>query len=233
MTGPQQFKELIALVADADTEYAVQALLLRHQALHIKPISFDIQRHPQRDAGCRSDCHNLLRLWLNDYQHAIVLFDHEGCGRENVSRLDLEAEVESRLHASGWADRCAVIVISPELETWIWSDSPVVDETLGWRGQTPSMRDWLKSETPSGAMITSNRCIRKKPWKQPCGRSGSRDQQGFTSGWPKQLLSTGAKMRLSVNSREPFSSGSVYNLFAGSEFFSLGPFVPITSLLST
>jgi hypothetical protein len=147
MTDRQQIKDLIVLIPDADMEYAIQALLLRHQALDIRPITFDIRRHLQRDAGCRSDCHNFLRLWLNDYQFALVLFDHEGCGRENITRPELEAEVESRLRANGWKDRCAVIVISPELEAWVWSDSPVVDDALGWRGRTPSMREWLRSET--------------------------------------------------------------------------------------
>ena len=147
MTDRQQTKDLIVLVPDADMEYTIQALLRRHQALDIRPIAFDIRRHLQRDAGCRSDCHYFLRLCLNDYQYALVLFDHEGCGREHITRVELEAEVESRLQANGWTDHCAVIVISPELEAWIWRNSPVVDEALSWSGRTPSMREWLRSET--------------------------------------------------------------------------------------
>ncbi len=147
MTDRQQTKDLIVLVPDADMEYAIQALLLRHQALDIRPITFDIRRHLQRDSGCRSDCHNFLRLWLNHYRYALVLFDHEGCGQENTTRVELEAEIESRLQANGWTDHCAVIIISPELEVWIWSNSPAVDEALGWSGRTPSMREWLQSET--------------------------------------------------------------------------------------
>jgi len=93
MTDRQQTKDLIVLVPDADMEYTIQALLRRHQALDIRPIAFDIRRHLQRDAGCRSDCHNFLRLCLNDYQYALVLFDHEGCGREHITRVELEAEI--------------------------------------------------------------------------------------------------------------------------------------------
>lgn len=108
MTEPPKTKDLIVLVPDADMEYAIQALLPRHQALDIRPVTFDIRRHMQRDAGCRSDCHNFLRLFLNDYQYALVLFDHEGCGREQMTRLELETDVEGRLKANGWGDRCAV-----------------------------------------------------------------------------------------------------------------------------
>jgi len=68
MTNGRREKNLVVLVPDADMEYATQALLTRHEALDIRPITFDIRRHLQRDAGCRSDCHNFLRLCLNGYQ---------------------------------------------------------------------------------------------------------------------------------------------------------------------
>jgi len=44
--------DLIALVADADMEAAVRALLSRPSALGIRSITFDVKRHIQRDAGC-------------------------------------------------------------------------------------------------------------------------------------------------------------------------------------
>lgn len=54
--------------------------------------------------------------------------------------------MEKRLAISGWETRAAVVVPVPELEIWVWSDSPNVDEVLGWRGKNPSLRTWLKSE---------------------------------------------------------------------------------------
>lgn len=38
------------------------------------------------------------------------------------------------------------IVIDPELEAWLWSDSPEVDNALGWKGKSPSLRTWLKEK---------------------------------------------------------------------------------------
>src|SRR4029077_8753446 len=48
-----------------------------------------------------------------------------------------------RLGEAGWGDRAAAIVISPELENWVWSDSPHIDRALGWGGSEVPLKDWL------------------------------------------------------------------------------------------
>jgi hypothetical protein len=35
------------------------------------------------------------------------------------------------------------LVFEPELEIWIWSDSPEVDQAIGWKGHCPPLRTWL------------------------------------------------------------------------------------------
>ncbi|MDM8548700.1 hypothetical protein QUF72_01430 [Desulfobacterales bacterium HSG2] len=47
------------------------------------------------------------------------------------------------LARNGWDNRSAVIVPDPELEIWIWSDSPNVDMILGWKDRHPGLRNWL------------------------------------------------------------------------------------------
>jgi hypothetical protein len=147
MTEPNNITDLIIVVPDADMEAALRALLSRPTALGIRQITFDVKRHLQRDAGCRSGAHDYLRLWLKDFRYAMVIFDHEGCGREIKPRDIVEIEVERRLEANGWHGRCAVIVIAPELESWVWSDSPVVDDVLGWSGRNPVLREWVHFKT--------------------------------------------------------------------------------------
>ena len=44
---------------------------------------------------------------------------------------------------NGWADRAEVVVLTPEYESWAWSDSTAVDEVLGWEGRAPDLRAWL------------------------------------------------------------------------------------------
>ena len=58
----------------------------------------------------------------------------------------LESLVEKRLQDNGWRDRCAVITLVPELEAWVWSDSPMVDVVLGWHNQTHALKEWLQSK---------------------------------------------------------------------------------------
>lgn len=147
MTHASSLGDLIIVVSDGDMEFAIRAILARSEALRIRPIRFDVRRHVERDAGCRSDCHNYLRLWLREYRYSMVLFDHEGSGREHINRAHLEREVEEVLSINGWDNRAAVIVLDPELEACVWSDSPVVDEVLGWRGRTPALRGWVQSAT--------------------------------------------------------------------------------------
>jgi hypothetical protein len=138
--------DLVVLVPDKDMESAIAGLLSRHQALGIRQIKFKIHVHPWRDSGCFLNSHNFLCLMTNRYAHALVLFDHDGCGQEGQSRESLEEMVERQLSDAGWDDRAAVIVLDPELEIWVWSSSPHVDRCLGWEGKQPKLRHWLCSQ---------------------------------------------------------------------------------------
>ena len=146
MSGPLAPKDLIAIVADKDMQYAIRGLLTRHQALGVRPLRAEVRRHPQHDPACLLDAHELLRPFLGEYAHALVMFDRNGCGQESLSRAEIESLAEKRLHESGWDDRAACIVLDPELEIWVWSDSPHVDEALGWKGKQPDLRSWLIQE---------------------------------------------------------------------------------------
>jgi len=53
---------------------------------------------------------------------------------------------EERLGQVGWQGRSAAIVIDPELEAWVWSDSPHVESALGWGGRRPDLKTWLREE---------------------------------------------------------------------------------------
>ncbi|MCP4250106.1 MAG: hypothetical protein GY778_23945 [bacterium] len=76
----------------------------------------------------------------------MVLFDRVGSGGEKLTPQDLQRQVERNLAATGWGERAATIVLDPELEVWVWSDSPEVDRCLGWHGRQPALRDWLHEQ---------------------------------------------------------------------------------------
>ncbi len=139
-------KDLVVLLADKNTEYAVRGVLDRPDALGIRPILADLFVHLHNDPGCLREGHEFLRSFTNQYRHAIVMLDREGCGRQESTRQELEEQIEERLSNNGWAGRAAAIVLDPELEIWVWSDSPEVDNALGWLGRTPDLRNWLREQ---------------------------------------------------------------------------------------
>ena len=144
MTGALE-KGLIVLVADRNMQAAVEGVLLRHKALDVAAIDFDIERHPERDPGCRNEGVALLGLFHRRYAHAILMFDWEGCGAKEQSAEALEQKLEQDLQAL-WGDRARVIIIDPELESWVWSDSPHVEDILLWKGRKPGLQAWLREK---------------------------------------------------------------------------------------
>jgi len=98
------------------------------------------------DAGCFRNCHEFLKPFLPTHSRALVLFDKHGCGRETIPTDDLEREVQERLSRSGWERRAGVVVVDPELEVWVWSDSPEVERCLGWVGRQPPLRERLRQK---------------------------------------------------------------------------------------
>jgi len=153
MTNGREQKELIALVADRNMEFALRGLLSRERSLRASVASYDVFVHPEKDPGCFLKGPDFLRSFYRQYSYALVMFDREGCGREARTRTDLETDVENRLDQAGWSGRAAAIVIDPELENWVWAQSSHVELALGWGGRSPNLRQWLASE---GLVATSS-----------------------------------------------------------------------------
>jgi hypothetical protein len=144
MTVQSPPKDLVILVADKNTEFTLKGLLSRRtHSLRVRPMTFDIFVHIERDPGCLRRAHDFLRPYAQRYRHALVVFDREGCGQEDKERGSLERQVEEQLKQSGWNERAAVVVLDPELEVWVWSDSPHVETALGWSNREPGLRPWL------------------------------------------------------------------------------------------
>ncbi|NCC31557.1 MAG: hypothetical protein EOM24_05960 [Chloroflexia bacterium] len=124
-------KDLVILTADVQQEKTLETLLReRWMALGIRTVSFDIFRHPRKDAGVCHEAHTFLRAYQRSHTYALVLLDREWSGSPGNSTT-LRTQIGGRMEQSGWAsDRYVVIVAEPELEAWIWADSPVVAKEL-------------------------------------------------------------------------------------------------------
>lgn len=167
--------DLVVLVADLDQQEALRSLLdRRHQSLGIRKISHEILKHPRRDPGSFNESPAVLQPYQERAAHALVLLDRDGSGQEVLSVGEIEANLNARLAASGWEDRACAVVIDPELEAWAWSDSPRVDEGLGWAGRAPPLREWLhlqglwpadaqKPPRPKEALRAALKEVRQRP----------------------------------------------------------------------
>ena len=145
MATDSTLRDLILLVADSNIEFTMKGLLSRPEALRIRQIDANVVRHPERDPGCLLRSPEFLRPFQNEYRHALVMLDREGSGQGSKSRQELERSLEEDLAVS-WDERAAAIVLDPELEIWLWSDSPEVDAVLGWQDRNPDLRSWLVQE---------------------------------------------------------------------------------------
>ena len=139
-------RDLVVLVADKNMESTVQGILARPESVPMRPVVHSIFVHPERDPGCLLHSAPFLRPLRRGYARALVMFDREGCGREDLTRLELCEMVRAGLANSGWSESGAAVCVDPELENWVWSDSPEVLGALGWSQGRPSVRLWLKDQ---------------------------------------------------------------------------------------
>jgi hypothetical protein len=136
-------KDLVILAADKDLEYALKGLLARPEAIGIREIEADVFIEPEHDPACALRGVEFLANFEGQYRHALLMFDHEGSGKEGCPRDTLQNDLAAAFQQSVWGERAKAIVLEPELEAWIWSDSPHVDDVTGWRDRAPNLRAWL------------------------------------------------------------------------------------------
>jgi hypothetical protein len=154
-------KDLLVYVADADALAFMRSTLNRHQALGIRAISFDIERHPQRDAGMVQSSAELARMKKGYYGKALLMWDHHGSGRDHKQTpLQAASDIQGKLDSYTWSDNSCVAVLVPELEQWLWHCDNAVATHCGvttvqlgqWiaeRAQkVSSSADTLKQEQP-------------------------------------------------------------------------------------
>lgn len=114
-------KDLLVYVADADALAFMKAIMERPQALGIRPIDFEIERHPMRDSGMVQSGAELVRMKKGKYRKALLMWDHHGSGRDHKQAPDeVEQEIQSKLDSFTWSGNSAVVVLVPELEQWLW-----------------------------------------------------------------------------------------------------------------
>lgn len=135
--------DLVCLAADKNIEAALAGILRRSSSLGIREVEHETIVHPHRDPGCFHQSGELLRGFRSRGTHALVVLDRAWDGAPPVTGAELEARLEASLDLRDWA---RAVVIEPELEAWVWSDSPHVARSLGWREGMAALRGALVAQ---------------------------------------------------------------------------------------
>jgi len=111
--------ELVVVFADEDARRAVQAMIKRGVGRCLSPFDARYLRHTGRDARVAQQPVEFLResAALHATSRYLVLWDHQGSGRERQAPRDVEADVCRMLVGAGIAEaNVEAIAFVPELE---------------------------------------------------------------------------------------------------------------------
>lgn len=146
-------RDCLFLVADKNMEGMLKGFFSRdafHHAVGCGHFDFDIRQdllvaHGQNDPGLYTRANEFLQPYASTHRHAVVIVDAEwdgSPGAEAISQRLIE-----HLSDAGWlADYGCAVVINPELENWLWQDSPHVCTALGFEGEFAALRAALESQ---------------------------------------------------------------------------------------
>jgi hypothetical protein len=86
----------------------------------------------------------LLRPLAADYRRAVVIADEGWDGSPGADAI--EQRLQAHLVDAGWsAETALALVVRPEADVWLWSDSPHSATALGWPSWT-ELRPALEAE---------------------------------------------------------------------------------------
>lgn len=146
-------RDIVWLIPDLECQATIKGFLERpdfHLSLECGAFHFSIQDDLLRDAqgkdpGVWKRAHEFLRGKQYTHRYAVIILDNAWEGSPGPIRI--EQNIVRNMRSCGWDQaRFEVIVIDPELETWIWQDSPLLDQAFE-HVRPPSLRQKLATVT--------------------------------------------------------------------------------------
>jgi hypothetical protein len=169
-------KDLLLIVPDKNTQAALKGALPRYQALGIRQISFDFLVHSGRDGGVRTTGVAMANLKRRQFNHLLLVFDHEGSGAEDQSADQLTDMLLTQLKPT-WGDFAQVVVVEPEVDVWMWGSDNLLAEMLKW-SENHGIREWLTRQfgfefDAEGKPSRPKEALERVLWQQDEPRSSS------------------------------------------------------------
>ena len=146
-------RHCLFLVADKNMEGMLKGFFSRadfHSSIGCGQFDFDprhdlIVAHGQNDPGLYTRASEFLQPYADSHRHAVVIIDAEWDGSPGADSIS--SRLVEHLSKAGWTgDSGCAVVIAPELETWVWQDSPHVCSALGFNGTFTELRTDLEQK---------------------------------------------------------------------------------------
>lgn len=145
-------RDCFFLVADKNMEFVLRGLFGRaglHRSIGCSTFVFDVTEDcliaAYRDPDVQKKSADYTRTKQLTHKNLVVMLDSAWDGSPGAEAI--REQIANDLRRGGWPEnRFAVIVIDPELEVWMWQESPHVHDALAFdpdRFGAPSLRGWL------------------------------------------------------------------------------------------
>ncbi len=145
-------RECLFFVADKNIRFALEGFFKRdgfHHGLGCAPFDLDPARDirvavGQNDPGLYARANLLIQPFRPDYRRVVIILDVEWEGSPGKSAI--VEKINGHIRAAGWqAENGHVIVVEPEADNWLWTDTPHTAAALGWENMN-ELRRWLAEE---------------------------------------------------------------------------------------
>jgi len=135
-------RDLLFYVADGNMKEAIRGFMGRGglaQRVGCGTITFDARldikvAKGQNDPGVFTRGDELLRPFSGEYRHVVVIVDEEWEGSPGASAI--HTRLHAHLRAEGWGATGLALVVRPEADIWLWTDTDHTANALGWANWT-------------------------------------------------------------------------------------------------
>ena len=158
-------RPLLFLVADKNMEFALRGFFERDGWYHrVGCARFDFEAKSdivvasgQNDPGIYSAGDVLLRPFAKKYAHVVVMVDEQWEGSPGAQAI--RERVDQHIKEAGWPQDAGLsLVLVPEVDVWLWSDSPHTPMALGW-----SSWQALRSALRTSGWLTADEAKPSRP----------------------------------------------------------------------